>query len=453
MNYLRSTILYIVVAVFALLAFAGTVSAQTVFTSDVEAYPFYNALAGEHGLCVLAEFNVDPFFVNNIIDELTDDEQIDIDLIPHYGPVGGTFVPYDVGILPFCFAASGQCFFEIPIYDGLDSNTEYEVEFHEYHDGEYFGPAPGDFSDSMCTPGFLGDNASCIEDNYSFILADSGSATTECSDINFDLFPDDWVVGGGNTGGDTGGDTGGSTDDFLSLVTLSATATETSFTYSGILYDGPNTTDIAENTPVLFYWHLTAQEPSTGSGVNLTSSASGSVAYTIANLSNDENYSYGVLDIDLGTLIPPTPINLLQIDAEVPGDGDDAEPSDPEFTGEVYQDAVSSISGGIVPCHTARDCDFNRFLQLLDRIINTLLFVVAIPFAAILFAVAGFKYVFSGGNTKVAGEVKSMIQKVVIGLIIALAAWSIVKIILITLIDVPNFSGAEDLFQILNIEL
>ena len=77
-------------------------------------------------------------------------------------------------------------------------------------------------------------------------------------------------------------------------------------------------------------------------------------------------------------------------------------------------------------------CGFNDFMQLINNVINFLLFVIATPLVAIIFCYAGFLLLTSGGSAERMTKVKSIFFNVVIGYIIALIAWLLVKTILVT---------------------
>ncbi len=103
---------------------------------------------------------------------------------------------------------------------------------------------------------------------------------------------------------------------------------------------------------------------------------------------------------------------------------------------------TSSSTGGdmpdpdaIIPCDgtPASPCGFPELMILIQRIINYLLFYMVLPIAAILCAYIGFLFVTSGANPGNRQKAKDMIPKFLFGLVIALAAWLIVKVILTTL--------------------
>lgn len=78
-------------------------------------------------------------------------------------------------------------------------------------------------------------------------------------------------------------------------------------------------------------------------------------------------------------------------------------------------------------------CSFVELLNTANNIIEFLLVYFATPLAAIIFAYAGFIYMFSGGSSTQVSKAKTMMKNMVIGYVIALSAWIIVKTILTSL--------------------
>ncbi len=78
-------------------------------------------------------------------------------------------------------------------------------------------------------------------------------------------------------------------------------------------------------------------------------------------------------------------------------------------------------------------CDFNALVGMVNNGINWLIIYLATPLAAIAFAYAGFLLLTSGGSEEKLRKAKTIILNVVVGFVIALAAWLIVKTILVTL--------------------
>lgn len=89
---------------------------------------------------------------------------------------------------------------------------------------------------------------------------------------------------------------------------------------------------------------------------------------------------------------------------------------------------TSSDGAGLVPC--TENCGFSDVFKLINNVIHFILFDMAIPIAAIMFAYAGFLLITSGGETSKRTKAKKIFTNVAIGLIIAVAAFLIIKTIL-----------------------
>ncbi len=72
-------------------------------------------------------------------------------------------------------------------------------------------------------------------------------------------------------------------------------------------------------------------------------------------------------------------------------------------------------------------CDLFLMIQ---TIINFLLYDIAIPFAVLAIAYAGFIYLFSGGEKNDIEKAKNIFRQVFTGLLIAFAAWLMVDFII-----------------------
>jgi hypothetical protein len=84
------------------------------------------------------------------------------------------------------------------------------------------------------------------------------------------------------------------------------------------------------------------------------------------------------------------------------------------------------------------DCGFEDLMGLINRIINFLLFVIATPIVAIGLAYAGWLYISSGGNSSNTSKAKSIMKNMILGYVVALCAWIIIKTIMTSL----GFDGA-----------
>lgn len=99
----------------------------------------------------------------------------------------------------------------------------------------------------------------------------------------------------------------------------------------------------------------------------------------------------------------------------------------------------------LVTCGTEKDsvgkvsnpCTFNDVILLIDRLIKFILFVLAIPVAAIMFCYAGILMVTSGGNSGQFGKGKGIFINVAYGLLLAAGGWLIVT----TLLTLLGYTG------------
>lgn len=78
-------------------------------------------------------------------------------------------------------------------------------------------------------------------------------------------------------------------------------------------------------------------------------------------------------------------------------------------------------------------CNFEYLMQLVNNIIEFLLFIIAAPLVAIILCYAGFIMLTSGGSAEKVTKAKHIIKSVVFGYIIALAAWLVIHTIMTTL--------------------
>jgi hypothetical protein len=105
-----------------------------------------------------------------------------------------------------------------------------------------------------------------------------------------------------------------------------------------------------------------------------------------------------------------------------------------------------SPSLGLVPCNNTPDasgviaqkCDFDAFMNLINKVIKFVLFDLAVPIAAIMFLYAGFELITSGGSTEKRGMAKKVFTNALIGLALAAAAWLIVR----TILSILGYDGA-----------
>ena len=110
------------------------------------------------------------------------------------------------------------------------------------------------------------------------------------------------------------------------------------------------------------------------------------------------------------------------------------------FASPVFAQKTTS---GLIPCGNDETtgqvtaglaCDYKDLVALAQTVINFLIFGLAAPLGAIMFAYAGFLYVTNGGNESKIKEAHDIFLYVFWGLVAALAAWLIVNYILVFLL-------------------
>lgn len=99
---------------------------------------------------------------------------------------------------------------------------------------------------------------------------------------------------------------------------------------------------------------------------------------------------------------------------------------------------------GLVTCQ--EKCDFNDLMILINKIINFILFKMVIPIAAIMFAYAGFQMITAGGAPAARTKAKDIFFNAVLGLIIAVAAFLIIR----TILSILGYQGSWIGFNLLS---
>jgi uncharacterized membrane protein YvlD (DUF360 family) len=99
--------------------------------------------------------------------------------------------------------------------------------------------------------------------------------------------------------------------------------------------------------------------------------------------------------------------------------------------------AQYDCSAPIVPCRLG-ECTFCDLFKLLNNIINYLLWCLVPPLAILMIVIAGFLYVgvileFLPGGMETISQAKRIFTSVVIGVILAYAAWALISLFLMAL--------------------
>ena len=91
--------------------------------------------------------------------------------------------------------------------------------------------------------------------------------------------------------------------------------------------------------------------------------------------------------------------------------------------------AQATGAGGLVPCGGTNEdlCDMDDVLTIVGNFINFVLLFIAMPLAACVLMYAGFLMMTAAGNMSKIEEAKKIFKYVLIGLIVAFAAWLMVE--------------------------
>lgn len=81
---------------------------------------------------------------------------------------------------------------------------------------------------------------------------------------------------------------------------------------------------------------------------------------------------------------------------------------------------------GLIP----HPCEYNDLVALVQTVINYLIYTIATPIAAVMFGVAGFQMITSGGDPGKVKSAKKIFTNVLIGYAVMLAAFLIIKLIM-----------------------
>lgn len=102
---------------------------------------------------------------------------------------------------------------------------------------------------------------------------------------------------------------------------------------------------------------------------------------------------------------------------------------------------VFAQSGGLVPCGNSTgpntdECTFQDLIVLANKVIDFLILNLAAPLAGVVAAIAGVMMFTAGGNEERLTKAKSLLWSAVLGFIIALSAWLVIKAIVAVFIDI-----------------
>ncbi len=87
---------------------------------------------------------------------------------------------------------------------------------------------------------------------------------------------------------------------------------------------------------------------------------------------------------------------------------------------------VGAGGSGLIPCDGA-ECDLNSFLQLANNVMAFFFRTLLLPIFVVMVMYLGYTYLTANGNPAQHGKVASMAKHMVLGLLLMLCAWVIVR--------------------------
>ncbi len=166
--------------------------------------------------------------------------------------------------------------------------------------------------------------------------------------------------------------------------------------------------------------------------LSMTVGATGSFSVPISNLSLNQQYYIRLVNELSGLpLMDSVPFMFNDQTNPPPIDTGGGNPgtggTNPDFPdgGVEFENGLITCDGVDVPC------TFEKLLLMVNKVLRFLIFVIGVPIVTLSFAYAGFLMVTSGGNPSKKDEAKSIIGNATIGLIVLLAAWLIVRTVLL----------------------
>jgi hypothetical protein len=109
-------------------------------------------------------------------------------------------------------------------------------------------------------------------------------------------------------------------------------------------------------------------------------------------------------------------------------------PPDPSCVNATSNEVADDATGSripLIPC--VNKCDLGSVMQLLNNLISALIKFLLFPIAIFMFIYAGFKYIMAQGNPAKRISVRKMVGKFILGMVLILTAWLIVKTLLVIL--------------------
>lgn len=132
-------------------------------------------------------------------------------------------------------------------------------------------------------------------------------------------------------------------------------------------------------------------------------------------------FSPSLLVIEAGGLVPECNTTILPEHTEVISEHTEV------IDGKTVTVPAKTVT---VPLNYSDPCDFNMVITLINTVISFVLIDLATPIFALIIIYVAWLYLSDMGSSENVTKAKKILKNAVIGYVIALAAWLIVKTIL-----------------------
>ncbi len=116
---------------------------------------------------------------------------------------------------------------------------------------------------------------------------------------------------------------------------------------------------------------------------------------------------------------------------------------------DIGGDLLEIPKNGLVLCGRPGQpaCDFNMLLITINKVINFALTLIATPIMLYMLFKTAWEFFTAGGSTDQIKRAKQRLLAIVIGYVIALTAWLVIKTIIILLVGEDNITGTNPIFK------
>ncbi len=104
-------------------------------------------------------------------------------------------------------------------------------------------------------------------------------------------------------------------------------------------------------------------------------------------------------------------------------------PPDPSCINEQSVEKADDVKSTLIPC--TDKCDLGSVFALINNVIDFLIKVILFPIAILMFVYAGYTYIVHSDNPGKRVKAKSLIKHLILGMVLILTAWVIVKSLLV----------------------